>query len=244
MSDIQFNTGVISPVECFKEGWEIIKPHYWLVFGVTLVGILIGGTVPFAIVLGAMYCGIYIVIAQIMDGRRPEFGDLFKGFNYFLQSLIATLIFVIPVILFTVVTWVTVAGLLVSMTDSRGRLDESAIFAVYGVLIVEGLIFAIVLSCIHVFIMFTYPLIVEYNLSGVDAFKLSARAGWSNLGGVVGLILGQFIIGFIGYLACGIGLYFTLPIMFAGVLVAYRKVFPRYIPGHLNPPPPTAYQGL
>jgi uncharacterized membrane protein len=161
-----------------------------------------------------------------MQGRKPEFGDLFKGFNYFLPALVATLILIVPVVIFTVVAWVSMAGIMFGMTDSRGNLDPSAILALYGVIIVEGLIFAIVISCIHAFIMFTYPLIIEHNLSGTDAFKLSARAAWANLGGVVGLIVWEFIIGFISYLACGIGLYFTLPIMFAGVLVAYRRVFP------------------
>ena len=91
---------------------------------------------------------------------------------------------------------------------------------------VEGLILAVILSCLHALIMFTFPLIVEQKLSGIEAFKLSARAAWKNLPGVIGLILCEFVIGFIGYLFCGIGLYFTLPLMFAGVLVAYRKVFP------------------
>jgi len=226
MDNIQFRTGVIRPLECFKEGWELIKPHYWLIFAITLVGMLIAGFIPFAIGLGAMYCGIYYCIFQLMQGRKPEFGDLFKGFNYFLPALVATLILIVPVVIFTVVAWVSMAGIMFGMTDSRGNLDASAIFALYGVIIVEGLIFAIVISCIHAFIMFTYPLIIEHNLSGTDAFKLSARAAWANLGGVVGLIVWEFIIGFISYLACGIGLYFTLPIMFAGVLVAYRRVFP------------------
>jgi hypothetical protein len=226
MNQIEFRTGVIRPLECFKEGWELIKPHYWLIFGITFVGMLIAGAIPFAIAMGAMYCGIYYCIFQLMQGRKPEFGDLFKGFNYFMPALIATLIFVVPMVIFTVITWISMFTIMFGMTDSRGQLDSSAIVTLYAVLIGEGVIFGIIMSCIHVFIMFTYPLIVEYNLSGPDAFKLSARAGWANLGGVVGLIIWEFILGFIGYLVCAIGLYFVLPVLFAGVLVAYRRVFP------------------
>jgi len=39
---MEFRTGVIKPIECVKEGWELIKSDYWLLFAVTLVGVLIG----------------------------------------------------------------------------------------------------------------------------------------------------------------------------------------------------------
>ncbi len=227
MNDIEFRTGVIRPLECFKEGWELIKPHYWLIFGITAVGMIIAGAIPLALGMGAMYCGIYYCIFQLIQGRRPEFGDLFKGFQYFLPALIATLILIVPVVIFTVISCISVFGIMIGMTDSRGNLDPSAIFALYGVLIGEGVVFGLISGCIHAFIMFTYPLIVEHNLSGGDAFKLSAKAAWANLGGVLGLIVWEFVIGFAGYLLCGIGLYLTFPIMFAGVVVAYKKVFPR-----------------
>ena len=244
MQNVEFTVGNFRATECFREGWEMIKPHYWMMFAITLVGMLIASFIPFGIGLGAMYCGIYYVLFRLAAGNKPDFGDLFKGFNYFLPALIATLILVIPIVISTIIMWVSMMGVMFSMVDSRGRVNESAIFALYGTMIVEGLIFAIVLSCIHAFIIFTYPLIVERNMSGVDAFKLSARAAWANLGGVISLILCQFVIGFVGYLLCVVGLYLTLPIMFAGVFVAYRKVFPRLDPVSLDPPPPTAYSEI
>jgi uncharacterized membrane protein len=243
MSPYEFETGVIKPVECFKEGWELIKDQYWLFFGITIVGMLLAGMIPLAIGLGAMYCGIYYTMLKKMNREPVEFGDLFKGFSWFVPALIATLIFIIPIFIFNIITIFSTFGIMGSMIGRNGQLNEAAIPLLYGVLLVEGVIFAIVISCIHAFIMFTYPLIVERNLSGLDSFKLSARAAWANLSGVVGLILCQFAIGFVGYLACGIGLYFVLPIMFAGVLVAYRKVFPLSNQEMFNnPPSPSAYR--
>jgi hypothetical protein len=239
----EFRTGVIKPIECMQEGWELIKDRYWLFFGITIVGMLIAGVVPFGIILGAMYCGIYYCVLCKMDGKPFEFGDLFKGFNYFVPSLIATLIFIIPVFIFTIVIWGSMAAVMFGMTDRRGRIDESAIFALYGTMFVEGIIFAIVISCIHAFIIFTYPLIIDRNLSGGEAFKLSAKAAWANIGGVVGLILVEAAMYFIGILLCGVGAYFTLPIMFAGVAIAYRKVFPKPQMYNQAPPPPSAYSG-
>lgn len=243
MSPLEFRTGVIRPVECFKEGWELIKDQYWLIFAVTLVGMLIGGIIPFGIALGAMYCGIYYVLLQKMNGQPVKFEDLFKGFNYFMPSFVATLILIIPVIIFTIITYISMFSIFFSMTDSRGVIKPAAIYTLYGTLFVESLVFGLFLGCIHALIMFTYPLIVERNLSGADAFKTSARAVWANLSGVIGLILTEFVLGFLGYLVCFFGLYLVFPVMFAGVLVAYRKVFPPVNTESFNvPPAPGAYQ--
>jgi uncharacterized membrane protein len=91
--------------------------------------------------------------------------------------------------------------------------------------------------------MFSYPLIAERNLGGVEAFKLSARAVWANLSGVIGLILVEFVMGIIGYLFFVIGVYFVVPVMFAGVAVAYRRVFPTQYRFD-QPPPPNYYRGI
>lgn len=241
MMNQEFRVGVIKPVECMKEGWELIKDQYWLFLGITFVGMLIGSLIPFAIGVGAMFCGIYYTMMQKMDGKPFEFGDLFKGFNYFLQGLIPMLIIIIPLVILTIVMYASVFAVLFSSMDASGRIDDSVVWKLYGTLFVEGVILSLVMGCLHALIMFAFPLIVEKNLSGLEAFKLSSRAVWQNLSGVVGLILVEFVLGLIGYLICGIGLYLTLPIMFAGVLVAYRRVFPKVDQGFSVPPPPSAF---
>ena len=40
-----FNSGVVAPFECLKEGWAAIKDRYWLFLGLALVAMLIGGAV-------------------------------------------------------------------------------------------------------------------------------------------------------------------------------------------------------
>lgn len=244
MQEMEFTVGQIRAIECLKEGWEMIKPHYWIFFAITLVGILIASLIPFGLGIGAMYCGIYYVLFRLVEGKPPDFSDLFKGFGFFLPALISTMILVIPIIVFTLIIWISMAGIMFSMTDSHGQISPSAIGAIYGTMFAEGVVMGLVLGCIHAFIIFTYPLIVERNLNGLEAFKLSAKAAWANLGGVISLILAQFALGFVGYLACFVGVYLTLPVMFAGVFVAYRRVFPSIAASHLVPPPPSAYQGL
>lgn len=226
MQNTEFQTGVIRPVECFKEGWELIKDQYWLIFAIVLVGMLLGSLIPFGIGIGAAFCGIYYCLFQKMNGQKVEFEGLFKGLNYFAPGLIATLIVIIPTIFLMIFVYGSIFAAFIASTDSRGRLSEDALYVIFGMMFVEGVALGLILGCLHALVMFAYPLIVDKNLSGFDAFKLSAKAVWKNLPGVIGLIVCEFVLGVIGYLMIGIGLYFVLPIMFAGVLVAYRKVFP------------------
>lgn len=222
---MDFRTNVIRPVECFREGWELIKDQYWLFFAITLVGMILGGFIPI-IGIGVMYCGIYYCLLEKMNGREVTFDGLFKGFNYLVPSLIATLAIIIPAFISIFFFYGSMFAVLLAFTNSRGRIDDAAIPVMFGTIMIEGVVISVLLGCLHAFIMFTYPLIVEHNLSGVAAFKISARAVWRNLSGVVGLIAVEFGLILLGYLLCGVGVYFALPLMFAGVLVAYRKVFP------------------
>lgn len=236
----EFQTGVIRPIECMKEGWELIKDEYWLFLGITFVGMLVGGIIPFGLGIGAMFCGIYFVMLQKMNRQRFEFGDLFKGFNYFVPGLVTSLIVIVPSIIAVILLYGSMVGLFLAIAASNG--DGAVVFGAFAGLFIEGVIVALILSCLHALVMFAYPLIVDRNLNGMDAFKLSARAVWANLSGVVGIILLEFVMGIIGYMAFAIGVYFVLPIMFAGVLVAYRKVFPP-LNQNYNPPQPNMYQG-
>src|SRR5574338_371022 len=101
MQNTEFRTGVINPVECVKEGFELIKSDYWLLFAISLVGALIGGVTMY-ILFGAMICGIFYSFLQKIDRRPVSFDDLWKGMNWFKPGLIVTLVIIVPLIIFYV----------------------------------------------------------------------------------------------------------------------------------------------
>ncbi len=238
----EFQTGVIRPIECMKEGWELIKDDYWLIFGITIVGLLLGSVIPLGIGLGAMFCGIYYVLLKKINGQPIEFGDLFKGFNFFLPGLVVSLFVIIPAIISVFVIYGSVIAFVLAAMSAKGSAQEGVIYGMFAALFVEAVVVSLIISCFHALIMFAYPLIADRNLGGVEAFKLSARAVRANLSGVIGIILVEFVMGVIGYMAFVIGVYFVVPIMFAGVTVAYRRVFPLQ-QTFTNPPPINYYQG-
>lgn len=218
---IEFRTGVIRPVECVKEGFELIKSDYWLLFAVSLVGGLIGGVTMY-ILFGAMVCGIFYTYLKKIDGLPVTFDDLWKGMQYIGPGLIVTLVVVVP--LFAYYIWVYLT-LVAALLAGASLGEAGAVVGLVGAIVLDVVI-VIVLVCFHTLLMFAFPLIVDRNLGAIEAMKVSARAVLKNMGGVVGMIAVNMGLALLGVVTCGIGMYFIVPIMMAGNVMAYRRVFP------------------
>jgi hypothetical protein len=238
----EFRTGVIKPVECIKEGWALIKDQYWLFFGISLVGILIGGAVPI-VLMGPMMVGIFLCLFQRQRRQPVEFGTLFKGFDYFVHGLIVAVIKMIPIIVLMVPFYIMMMMvMMISMPKGRSEPENPGAFiaGIFGLEIVFFLVVIAVSILVELFFMFAFPLVADRKLSGLDAMKLSYRAGKANFSGVLGLLLLNALLGFVGVLCCVIGVYFYLPVSFAAMAVAYRRVFPEIPEMFPTPPPPPA----
>lgn len=237
MQNTEFRTGVIRPVECYKEAWQLIKGQYWLLFAITVIGMMIGGATMY-ILLGAMICGIFYCYFQAIDGKKVELEGLFKGFSYFLPGLLVTLVIIVPVLVEFGIIYVP----LIVTAVNGSRISEDELFAIFGAMIVGVSIVSVVMVCIHTLLMFAFPLIVDKNMSAWRAMKTSARAVWANLSGVVGLFVVGFVVNLAGMLAACIGVYLVIPLILAANVVAYRKVFPAEQSfSSVPPPPPNAF---
>lgn len=239
MNEPEFQTGQIKAIECYKEGWAIIKDDYWLMFAIALVGGLIGGMTLY-VLLGAMICGIFICFLQKIDTGKVDFDNLWKGFSHFLPSFLVMLVIVVPLILvYGIIYLPIVLAAVMGQNLSEGEL-LSIILAGAAV----DVVIIVVMVCFHTLLMFSFPLIADRNLSAWPAIKTSARAVWQNLGGVGALLGIQFLMTILAtVLTCGIGIYFLMPVMLAGLAVGYRRVFPALNPKNLTPPPPDAFGG-
>ncbi len=238
--DIQFRTGVIKPTECVKEAWALVKDQYWLFLGIVFVGVFIGGAVPI-VLLGPMMVGIYLCYFSRMKGEPVEFGTLFKGFDYFAQSLIAVLIQMIPMVIVIVPMYIIMFVVMVTtMPHGRGTPDKASgfMFTFLGLELVFVAIILIVGIIVTIFVLFAFPLIADRNLSGVDAIKLSIKAAKANFAGMLGLILINVGLGILGVLCCYVGAFLVAPVTLGSYAVAYRRVFPEVSQNFASPPPP------
>lgn len=240
MRNEEFQIGTISGVECFKEAWELLKPQYWLLFGIMLVGVLIGGATAY-ILLGAMLCGIYMANLALVDREAIQFDILFKGFQHFIPGLVVTIFLVAPIIIVYLMIYIPFIAVVIFAEQSGNQ--ESIGPMLIGVAVFDFCI-VVAMVCFHTLMIFAYHLVVDRGLGAITAIKLSAKAVWKNLGGVTSLILVNMVISLLGMAALCIGIYFTIPLMLAATTVAYRKLFPKLGAQQFMPPPPDAYQGL
>lgn len=232
-----FTPNAVRPVECIKAGWELIKDQYWLFVGVSFVAMLIGQIAPMGILLAPMMCGIYLVSFEKMRGQTVEFGTLFKGFNFFGHCLVALLVHMIPVFVVMVPFVVILAlGFIFTMPDAGG--GEPAIGALIALTIVSTFVLILVLITVSVLFTFAYPLIVDRKLSGIEAVKLSMKAGRANFWGLLGLLLLNGLLALVGAMFCYVGALLFLPVGFAATAVAYRDVFGLAAAESFYPPPP------
>jgi uncharacterized membrane protein len=234
---MRIQSGAVRPWTCLSEGWQLIKDDYWLFLGIAFVGIFIAQIVPFAILVGPAMCGIHICMLRRERGIPVRFELLFDGFHYFFNSLIATLIIAVPEVIIGVLIWlmmhVAAAGFVIFVVGpnppnpNAPQLPDPEVGIAMMVGGAAAIAILIVLAIlVQVFTFFTYPLIVDKELSGWDAIRVSCWAARANFGGLVGVVLLQIALSLVGVALCCIGGFFIVPLDLAIVAIAYRHVFP------------------
>lgn len=240
-NEIDFKRNVVQPIECIKGGWELIKSQYWLFVGMTVVGVIIGSVVPMGILMGPMMCGIYLALFKTRRREPIEFGLLFKGFDYFGDSVIATLLHMVPIMLIVIPAYVIFyISMLGMIAASNGQPDPAALLGLLGGFAVFWLVVMVAIIILSVIFAFAYPLIVDRRLSGLNAVKLSIRAGFGNFWRLLAMMMLTGLLTFVGVFFCYVGAFLVMPISFAAIATAYEQVFGLgEVQPNLPPPPPS-----
>ena len=208
----EFRRNAVEPIECIKAGWALVQSQYWLFFGMTAVGMIIGSVVPLGILMGPMMCGLYLAFFQTRRGQPIEFGTLFKGFDYFGDAIIASLLHMVPMLVIFVPSYILFYVFFFLFMSQLGPNPEpSAMIGLVAVIVVFWLLIMVVLLVLSVAFTFAYPLIVDRRMSGLNAVKLSIKAGMANFWRLLGLLLLTGVLSFVGVLFCYVGVLFVLP---------------------------------
>jgi uncharacterized membrane protein len=246
--EIPFKRQAVEPVQCLKNGWELIKDQYWLFVGIAAVAALIGGAVPLGILLGPMMCGQYLTFFKKRRGEPIEFGTLFKGFDFFGPSLVATLLHIVPILAIVVPAYfIFYISMVVSMVAQGNSSDPNpaAAFGIMGAFMLFWLVVIVAIIFISIGFTFSYPLIVDRKLQGFDAVKLSFKAAIANFWRLLGMSILSSLLSIGGVLLCYVGIFLVFPIVYASVASAYEQVFGLAGPGDINdnlPPPPPRFE--
>lgn len=190
-----------------KEGFDLYKNNLAVLILSSLIAFLIAG-VTLGILGGPMFAGLIIIVLKLRDGEQPPptVGDVFQGFQYFL-----------PTFLFGIV-WgliLVVGSLILAFIPCLGQLLSICLCLAASA-----------------FLMFGLYLIVDQNMDFWPASMASIEKVKPAFFPYLGLAVVAGIIGQIGALACGIGVFATMPIYFTIIAVVYRDVF-----GNAEAPP-------
>jgi uncharacterized membrane protein len=177
-------------------------------------------------------------------GEFFEFGDLFKGFDYFAQSVVATLLHAIPIVVIIVPGYILFyVSFILSVAVQGDEPNPAAMFGVMGMFMIFYVLALIVILLVSIGFTFVYPLIVDRKLGAIDAIKLSFRAAMANFGRLFVLFLLNGLLSIGGLLLCYVGMFLVLPITYGAIAVAYEQVFGlsdgRDLAPNLPPPPPS-----
>lgn len=74
--------------EWISAGWNLVMED-WVTYGLMgLMMVLVSNAVPL-ILAGPMAAGLHLAFIRRLSGARPELGDVFLGFNYFVATMVA-----------------------------------------------------------------------------------------------------------------------------------------------------------
>ncbi len=239
-----FRVGTVRPFQCLSSGWQTIKDQYFLFIGMCLIILLLVICIPLTgIIWGALMCGIYAALFARMRGETATFNAIGKGFQHFGPAFGVAVLNNLPFLPVAVA-----AKLLESWLDEMDRTypgddpvpDEVLlqVLAYVGAVVLFYIVCTLVTGVIFAF---AYQLVIDKNMSGWEATKLSARAARENFGDVAGLVLLELVLSAAGLLFCCFGLVLVMPITKAAWAVAYAQVFPMALPpppAQQQPPPP------
>ena len=186
--------------EWIEAGFSLYKENFVVLVLASLIATILSA-VTLGILSGPMFAGLILIILACLDKKEPkaEIGDIFKGFEYFLDSFLFVIIWgAISIAITLLLNLIPCAGQILSMFVS------------------------IIISTL---VMFGIFLIVDRKMSFWPASLASINLVKTNFFPFAGLMIVAGVLGYIGVLACGIGIIITMPIGACIIAIAYRDLF-------------------
>lgn len=188
--------------KAINEGWALYKENFVLCFVAGLLMVLISAA-SCGICGAAMGVGYYLVILRLMrkDPSKPQIGDVFKGFSFFGTALLTAIVLCVGSLVANVIlNVVPLIGQLASLLLSLAVMPAISALAIL--------------------------LIADQGVAFGDAIArplklLKDGRFWS----FVLVVFVASIISMLGLIACGIGMFLTLPLFATIVASAYEQMF-------------------
>lgn len=216
----------IRPFEAISRGYKLLGEQYWMYFLFCFLCVLVASFVPFGLLYGPVMVGLFLCLLEREQGRQFDMNILMRGFDNFLNSLVAIIIMVgINLLVIGPLTIVFMAFFLANTATNR-QPDPVLMFG--SIFIFAGLTWVLSILTYLPFV-FCFQLLADRKMAAWDAIKLSLRAVRMNLGGVILLMLTGFALSILLAMMCYFPVFLFMPVWFAALQVVYRDIFPEEI---------------
>jgi len=173
-----------------------------VVSAITIVGPLI--------IAGPLAFGYLRIVQKRIKGEPAAIGDVFQGFHDFgkgfvtvLLILVCSLVVVIPLI---------IVNIILAFIPCVGQVIAPLLGIAVSLALQGALFFAMSIAALS-------------DVQPMDAIKQSIKFCVANLWPVILLALVAGLIGSAGVIACGIGIFFTVPLGMAIGVIAYNDYY-------------------
>jgi uncharacterized membrane protein len=205
--------------------WDTYKNAFGACLGVTVVSFIIQmvvGLIPFVsliaifLVTPQLTGGVMWYFLQRHRGQDPAFDVMFEGFSRKLGALaLVALIQLLLTVLFAIPIGI-LAAIYIPLVESGGN-EAVALLGGLGLFVVSVIIGAL----LYRFIL-AHLIVMDLNISAIDAFKLSWRIMGKRFWTMIGLALVLMALSIAGLIALFIGFIFVLPIFYSSFAQAYE----------------------
>ena len=181
---------------CFNRAWETYKKHLLLLVGASLVSFILV-SVTAGILTGPIMAGLITLILKLMDeDSSASFEDIFSRFDTFATTFLLCL------------AW--------------GAALYIAIIILMVVPIIGPLAAMLLGIAFSVFTTFAVMLAAEKGMDFGQASRTAFEMLKKDLWPLIGFAALASILSGVGAIACGIGVFFTMPMLYIMLAVAYR----------------------
>jgi len=206
--------------EYISGGIQMVKDNLGLFVGFTIVTFIISsmaGMIPFgSVAVGApLGAGFIIAANKISKGYEIEFSDFFKGFDYFGQLVVSSILFILLFAALAIPSGIFIASMVALDFDG----DVAVLFT-----IIFG--FSILAAVLYFAVSFMWaPHLIVFGKkkaweSMETSHKIIKNDFWNFIG--FGVMLG--LMNLAGLLCFGFGLLFTIPASACALYLAFEDV--------------------
>ena len=206
--------------EYISGGIQMVKENLGVFVGFTLITFIINsiaGMIPFAslAVSAPLTAGFFLAANRLSEGYEVDFSDFFKGFDYFGQLVVYSILFGLLIVVLSIPAFMLAGTMIVFDLDG----DVSVLFAIlFGLGMVATVLY------LAISFMWAPHLILFANKRAWESMELSHKLIKKDIWNFVGfaMLLGLFNLA--GALCFGIGLVFTVPVSACALYLAFEDV--------------------